>query len=136
KYCQPNKHSQFYPFQDSPIMSTNMIINCSGCRTSLQLPPGAGYIRCALCNFVTLLSYLRAVPSPSSTLAPPNPHGRKKAVIIGISYRFSRHELKGCINDANCMRYFLINKFNFPEPSIIMLTEPSPSSSTEYPGHV
>ncbi|KAG8381026.1 hypothetical protein BUALT_Bualt06G0077900 [Buddleja alternifolia] len=54
---------------------------------------------------------------------PPSAHGRKKAVIIGISYKFSRHELKGCINDAKCMKYMLTNKFKFPESSILMLTE-------------
>jgi hypothetical protein len=43
-------------------------------------------------------------------------------VIVGISYKFSRHELKGCINDAKCMRYLLINKYTFPESSIVMLT--------------
>ncbi|XP_008232336.1 PREDICTED: metacaspase-1-like [Prunus mume] len=62
--------------------------------------------------------YSHAPPGP-----PPNAHGRKKAVICGISYKYSRHELKGCINDAKCMRYLLINKFHFPEDSIVMLTE-------------
>ncbi|CAL0328173.1 unnamed protein product [Lupinus luteus] len=125
-------------------MSANMIINCPGCRTPLQLPPGAVSIRCSLCHSVTLLSDPGAVPLPSSpvdpppppstyNLAPPNPHGRKKAVVIGISYRFSRHELKGCINDANCMRYFLINKFNFPEASIIMLTEEEDPHGPKFP---
>lgn len=42
---------------------------------------------------------------------------------MGISYRYSRHELKGCINDAKCMKYMLINKFKFPEASVLMLTE-------------
>ncbi|KOM38148.1 hypothetical protein LR48_Vigan03g153000 [Vigna angularis] len=119
-------------------MYSNMLVNCSNCRTPLQLPPGAGSIRCALCHAVTLIGDPRAVssqppasyhphppPSPYNHAPPgppPNPHGRKKAVIIGISYRFSRHELKGCINDAKCMKYLLINKFSFPESSIIMLT--------------
>lgn len=112
-----------------------MLVDCSSCRTPLQLPPGARSIRCALCHAVTHIADPRAVPPqpPSSTHAPspynhappgpaPNPHGRKKAVIVGISYRYSRHELKGCINDAKCMRYLLINKFKFPESSILMLT--------------
>lgn len=43
-------------------------------------------------------------------------------MICGISYKFSRHELKGCINDAKCMRFLLINKFQFPADSILMLT--------------
>lgn len=111
-----------------------MLINCSGCQTPLQLPHGAKSIRCALCQAVTQIGDPRAVAAPShppSQPSPfhhappgpaPSPHGRKKAVIVGISYKFSRHELKGCINDAKCMKYMLINKFSFPEASIIMLT--------------
>lgn len=119
-----------------------MLVNCSGCRTPLQLPQGARSIRCAICHAVTHIADPRAVPSPplpSSSHAPPHPpppspyghtpqgqppnaHGRKKAVICGISYRYSRHELKGCINDAKCMKYLLINKFQFPVDSILMLT--------------
>ncbi|XP_021755202.1 metacaspase-1-like [Chenopodium quinoa] len=125
-----------------------MLVNCSGCRTPLQLPPGARSIQCVVCRTITQIADPRAVgpppshhagppaPSPHSHAPPPpspyshappgpppSPHGRKKAVICGISYKFSRHELKGCINDAKCMRYLLINKFQFPSESIIMLTE-------------
>ncbi|XP_072988949.1 metacaspase-1 [Typha latifolia] len=117
-----------------------MLVNCSGCRTPLQLPPGARSIRCAICHAVTHVADPRSVPLPPSTSfsaatqpppspygapwgPPPSPHGKKKAVICGISYRHTRHELKGCINDAKCMRYLLINRFHFPESSIIMLTE-------------
>ena len=114
-----------------------MLVNCSSCRTPLQLPPGASSIRCAICRAVTQVMDPRSVPPPSSYQAPPpapspynhappgppaHPHGRKRAVICGISYRHSRHELKGCLNDAKCMRYLLINKFRFPEDSILMLT--------------
>ncbi|KAK9094981.1 hypothetical protein Scep_026450 [Stephania cephalantha] len=122
-----------------------MLVNCSGCRTPLQLPPGAKSIRCAICQAITRIAdHPRDLP-PNATYnnhttppppapapspynhapagPPPSVHGRKKAVICGISYRYSRHELKGCINDAKCMRYFLINRFKFPESSILMLTE-------------
>ncbi|CAL9767562.1 unnamed protein product [Musa acuminata subsp. burmannicoides] len=117
-----------------------MLVDCSGCRTPLQLPPGAKSIRCALCQAVTYIPDPRGAPAPAVSHGyrppaapspgagtpwgpPPMPHGRKRAVICGISYRYSRHELKGCINDAKCMRYLLINRFEFPESSIIMLTE-------------
>ncbi|XP_030962265.1 metacaspase-1-like [Quercus lobata] len=121
-----------------------LLVNCSNCQTPLQLPAGATAIRCALCQAVTHIADHRNAPPPSSALSqsyapppppapspyshappgpPPNAHGRKKAVIVGISYRYSRHELKGCINDAKCMKYLLINKFQFPPESILMLTE-------------
>nr|XP_010941010.2 LOW QUALITY PROTEIN: metacaspase-1 [Elaeis guineensis] len=114
-----------------------MLIDCSSCRTPLQLPPGARSIRCAICQAITYVAEPRSSPppgpitprkatpppSPAPWLPPPAAHGRKRAVICGISYRNSRHELKGCLNDAKCMRYLLINHFHFPESSILMLTE-------------
>jgi LSD1 subclass zinc finger protein len=124
-------------------MYSYMLVNCSKCQTPLQLPPGAESIRCVICQAVTHVAvHSRYVPPPSnptarpspSTLAPPSPynhappgpppnqHGRKKAVIVGISYKYSRHELKGCINDAKCMRHLLMTKFQFPQDSILMLT--------------
>ncbi|CAL1405606.1 unnamed protein product [Linum trigynum] len=122
-----------------------MLVDCSNCRTPLQLPPAAQSIRCAICHAVTLIAQPRSAaasplqqhnsndrlsnrPSPSPyNHAPPGPppaaHGTKRAVICGISYRKTKHELKGCINDAKCMKYLLINRFKFPESSIVFLTE-------------
>ncbi|XP_031094987.1 metacaspase-1-like [Ipomoea triloba] len=116
-----------------------MLVDCSGCRTPLQLPPGAKTIRCAVCHAVTRVvappppappPYLQPAPQyypprPSSYNHPPPPpvHGRKRAVIIGICYRNSSNELKGCINDAKCMKFLLVNRFKFPAESILMLTE-------------
>lgn len=118
-----------------------MLVDCSNCRRALQLPPGALSIRCAICHAITHIANPRNLTSPSSSsrispvpsmapspynhaprLPPPSVHGRKRAVICGISYRNSRHELKGCINDAKCMKYLLVQRFNFPESSILMLT--------------
>lgn len=86
-----------------------------------MLPPGASSILCAVCHQVTLV----APPPPPSHYAPPlpNPHGSKKAVICGISYWNTRYELKGCLNDAKCMKYLLTSRFQFPESSIILLTD-------------
>ncbi|KAH7537736.1 hypothetical protein FEM48_Zijuj03G0124500 [Ziziphus jujuba var. spinosa] len=129
-----------------------MLVDCSNCRTPLQLPPGATSIRCALCHAVTHVAQTRTVPAPPPSYSsshnhyhvpppnyaptgapspynhappgnPPSVHGSKRALICGVSYRYTRHELKGCVNDAKCMKYLLVNKFNFPESSIVMLTE-------------
>ncbi|XP_031277258.1 metacaspase-1 [Pistacia vera] len=129
-----------------------MLVNCTNCQTPLQLPPGAQSIRCAICHAVTRIADPRSLPAAGSSHsannslhqpypppqssagtpspynhappgAPPQVHGRKRALIVGVSYRNSRHELKGCINDAKCMKYMLINRFKFPESSIVMLTE-------------
>ncbi|GKD97592.1 metacaspase-1 [Tanacetum coccineum] len=124
-----------------------MLVDCSNCHTPLQLPPGARSIRCSICQAITNVADPRSLPAPpppqqhatSSNYYAPPPHvpvsydrlhgqlpgvnGRKKAVICGISYKGSKNELKGCINDAKCMKYLLIHKFKFPESSIVMLTE-------------
>ncbi|KAK9134254.1 hypothetical protein Syun_013584 [Stephania yunnanensis] len=49
--------------------------------------------------------------------------GRKKALLIGVSYRKKSYELKGTINDVNCMKHFLVNNLCFPSDSIMILTE-------------
>ncbi|KAG7552992.1 hypothetical protein ISN45_Aa06g035640 [Arabidopsis thaliana x Arabidopsis arenosa] len=68
-----------------------------------------------------------ALPPPPSS-ADPNPRASRSATSPSwqeegrhLWYRFSRHELKGCINDAKCMRHLLINKFKFSPYSILML---------------
>ncbi|GMH32747.1 hypothetical protein BSKO_00581 [Bryopsis sp. KO-2023] len=67
-----------------------------------------------------------AVPQPGPGLnvasrgyAPP----MKKALIVGCNYPRTSAELKGCINDANCMKYLLTTKFGFEERNIRLLTD-------------
>lgn len=68
-------------------------------------------------------------PPPLVRLVNPPPLVRvssnKRAVLCGISYKNieSVKELKGCINDVSYMKFMLTNRFNFPEDSIIVLTE-------------
>ncbi|KAL1728382.1 caspase domain-containing protein [Schizophyllum commune] len=55
--------------------------------------------------------------------------GRKKALCIGINYKGTRHELYGCINDANAVRNFLISKYEgFRARDIVVLTDDNPHS--------
>ncbi|KAM7273657.1 hypothetical protein ACFE04_028321 [Oxalis oulophora] len=113
-----------------------LLVDCSNCRRPLQLPPNAQSIRCAICHAVTLVAdprHLRRTSlflNPSSSHQPPPPqpsppttHGRKRALICAVSYKNTKNELKGCINDAKCIKYLLTNRFKFPESSILMLTE-------------
>lgn len=44
------------------------------------------------------------------------PH--KKALIIGINYTGSDHQLNGCINDAMNVRDFLVRDRGFPPPGM------------------
>lgn len=70
-------------------------------------------------------NHAHLAPSPFNH-APPGPpppvHGEKRAVIVGVSYKDTENELKGCINDAKCMKFMLMKRFKFPESCILMLT--------------
>ncbi|KAJ6850624.1 uncharacterized protein M6B38_263880 [Iris pallida] len=101
------------------------LINCSGCHVPLQLPPSAPSVRCALCDFVThVAGGGGATPPPQRGPPPPSgSRGRKRAVVCAVSYRKTRFHLKGSINDAKCMKYFLTNRYRFPQESILTLTE-------------
>lgn len=61
--------------------------------------------------------------APPPSLTPPSAHGNKRAVLVGISYADQIHSLKGSVNDAQSMKYFLINKMGFPSDSIRVLTD-------------
>lgn len=97
--------------------------------TTLPAPPPPPYYNANNNNNYYYPPAPAPLPSPSPyNHAPaasgqlPPVHGRKRAVIVGISYKNSRNELKGCINDAKCMKFLLVNRFKFPEDSILMLT--------------
>lgn len=53
----------------------------------------------------------------------PRVQGRKRAVLIGVSYTSRRYELRGTVNDVNCMRYLLCERFGFPKECVLVLTE-------------
>ncbi|KAK1265930.1 Metacaspase-2 [Acorus gramineus] len=53
----------------------------------------------------------------------PAVHGKKRALLVGVSYRSKSYELMGSINDVNCMKYFLRERFRFPNDCILVLTE-------------
>lgn len=61
-------------------------------------------------------------PQPHSLRPSFHVYGSKRAVVCGIRYHGKSYRLKGSINDAKCMKYFLINHFGFPSDSILMLT--------------
>lgn len=49
--------------------------------------------------------------------------GQRKALIIGINYIGTKNQLRGCINDANAMCKFLIDRFGYKKEDIVMLTD-------------
>ena len=69
----------------------------------------------------------RPRPRPGTVLVPRSPYGRKRAVVCGVSYLGQKCNVKGSVNDVNCMRYFLVEKMGFPIDSILVLTGRDPN---------
>ncbi|ONH67569.1 Metacaspase-1 [Cyberlindnera fabianii] len=49
--------------------------------------------------------------------------GTRKALLIGINYIGTKSQLRGCINDANAMQRFLIDRYGYKAEDIVMLTD-------------
>ncbi|KAF2294086.1 hypothetical protein GH714_007414 [Hevea brasiliensis] len=52
-----------------------------------------------------------------------NPRPRKRALLVGVTYKNSTYKLKRTVNDVKNMRNLLINSFGFNPQNIIVLTE-------------
>lgn len=57
--------------------------------------------------------------------------GRKKSLLIGISYKNTNRPLPGCLNDVRNIRKFITERYNFPaDPgSMVVLTDDSTDAS-------
>jgi hypothetical protein len=53
----------------------------------------------------------------------------RKAVLVGINYPNTKHELKGCINDVVAMKSLLINNFDFKLDDINLITNEQATTS-------
>ncbi|XP_057431777.1 metacaspase-1-like isoform X2 [Lotus japonicus] len=72
------------------------------------------------------LAQFQSPMGPPSPLKPPSAYGHKRAVLFGIHYgNTAAPRLKGSVNNAQCMKDFLINKLSFPSNSIWMFTDDS-----------
>ncbi|KAJ8754809.1 hypothetical protein K2173_012733 [Erythroxylum novogranatense] len=68
---------------------------------------------------------LNCKPSPLKAPKPSSLDGRpkKRALLIGVSYKKWKYKLKGTINDVKNMRDMLIEHFSFRLQNILVLTE-------------
>lgn len=59
---------------------------------------------------------------------------RKKALLIGINYFGSGHELNGCINDAQNVREYLVRERGFSpdQRDMVMLTDAPGNRGTPF----
>uniref|UniRef100_A0A0E0GNJ7 Uncharacterized protein n=1 Tax=Oryza nivara TaxID=4536 RepID=A0A0E0GNJ7_ORYNI len=114
---------------------------CGGCGAYLAVPPGARSVRCALCRAVTrverrghhgghggALGFIKGLisafaPPPPAASYYPRVSGKKRALLVGISYAATGYELKGTVNDVNCMSFLLRERFAFPADCILVLTQ-------------
>jgi len=62
--------------------------------------------------------------------------GRRKALLIGINYRRSRNELRGCINDVATYRELLIKHYGFKESEMLILTEDESRENWPYKARI
>ncbi|KAI9499254.1 peptidase C14, caspase domain-containing protein [Zychaea mexicana] len=60
-------------------------------------------------------------PAPDYVLS--NCQGRKRALLIGINYFDTPNELKGCLNDVQNIKEFLIELYGFKEEDMRILTD-------------
>lgn len=84
--------------------------------------PRPGYARRPYNQFYYPQPLQLVAPPPSPPLTPPSSFGNKRAVLVGISYGNQSNRLKGSVNDAQSMKYFLVNNLDFPTDSIRILT--------------
>lgn len=54
---------------------------------------------------------------------------KKAALLIGINYKGSRHQLNGCENDVIAVKEMLVTKMGFDEKNIMVLTESEQASN-------
>jgi metacaspase-1 len=116
-------------------------ICCSICRhtTYVGRDPvrhAVGFVKSIVANFANTGNSFNSSPysyeshagigySNSGFYSPvnyPRVFGKKRALLIGITYSSSRYELKGTVNDVNCVAYLLTQKFDFPKECILILT--------------
>ncbi|CAD7970775.1 unnamed protein product [Amoebophrya sp. A120] len=72
-------------------------------------------------------------PFPQGGHAPPPLTGRQKALLIGINYRGTRAELKGCINDVQNVYRLLTETFRWKTDQIRVLTDDGRGTFGEHP---
>ncbi|KAF0911889.1 hypothetical protein E2562_012360 [Oryza meyeriana var. granulata] len=110
-------------------------VRCRYCSASLPVMPGLRAIQCPQCNCVTRVRRPRPwLPSPAVPMHVagggffPHARGKKRAVLIGITYAGMRRggrgmALRAPVNDVKCMRYLLCERFGFPNDCVQILTD-------------
>ncbi|CAA2975551.1 Hypothetical predicted protein [Olea europaea subsp. europaea] len=106
---------------------------CRHCGLKLLVPFEERTIHCPSCGGITILQsrfngnvhYLpiNTQVTGSNQVSPSLAHGKKRAVLCGITYKGHQKSLKGSVNDVLIMRELLIKRLGFPSSSVLLLTE-------------
>lgn len=51
------------------------------------------------------------------------PTGRRKALLVGVNYRGTGSELRGCVRDVTFVHHLLTSKFGFQNSDFVVLTD-------------
>ncbi|KAK3151796.1 hypothetical protein QOZ80_3AG0250650 [Eleusine coracana subsp. coracana] len=128
------------------LTTTSWQWQCRHCGTGLVASPAPGSgsgVRCAFCypgtriepqhgererGLITAFLAPPRVPiTESGKLAFPSSYprvsGKKRTLLVGMSYTGTSHELEGPINNVREMRCFLCQTFGFPSSCILELTD-------------
>jgi len=62
--------------------------------------------------------------------------GSRRALLIGINYRNTHNELRGCINDVATYKDLLIQHYGFQESEMLILTEDEPRANWPYKARI
>mmetsp|Transcript_29128 Transcript_29128/g.64374 ORF Transcript_29128/g.64374 Transcript_29128/m.64374 type:complete len:475 (+) Transcript_29128:180-1604(+) len=71
-----------------------------------------------------------ALPAPTAMPAAAGP--RRKALLVGCAYPRTSAELRGCINDAQCMAFCLKKHFGFTDSDIVLLRDDGQARSADF----
>lgn len=64
-----------------------------------------------------------SMANSQNRLSPFLPSGRKMALLVGINYKGSSCELKGCVRDVEYLHHMLTTRFGFRNENIIVLVD-------------
>lgn len=110
-----NVSSHENPFRRAKNYAKRILIRC-------RIISGEQYQPNTIINTPPSLSPSLAGPQLTHhSYSPSSVHGKKKALLIGITYTGKRYQLKGTANDVVYMNHFL-QKFGFKEEFIVVLT--------------
>jgi len=113
--------------------SQQTTMKCGKCQYDLVLPPGSQCIKCPRCHTANGVPHqppgysqkLGQMQAAAVNQPPPQPTGRKKALLIGCNYPGTRAELRGCINDVHRIQNMLSRSYGFSTSSMRVLTDDS-----------